>query len=318
MRLFAFRCDPDKKPYNRLPCFISNCPTVPPARRRPNKRKNVQPTHTNRFPTAATEQPFWNPGRWGPCSASCGLGTKLRRVVCQTRTGGVVDNSMCVQGRRPSEAHGCKLRECRWRPASRTGSLWSLTKRQRWSPRRSIANEAIAFLYPGRDKLVEIDSGGLRSRGSCGSDADPLPNTVDKRLLHVSCDFVEMPWSFACNHKRITSHPFSTQRSLYLSKSGETWPKETSVCLKCEWAFSCSVSIAASFVFCGLVEYTFSQFSLQMPIRKKCLSDTKRRAIWGHLGPRVVYVLGVASLTSLWRLVVCREICPTGWDWRMA
>uniref|UniRef100_H2ZNU0 Peptidase M12B domain-containing protein n=1 Tax=Ciona savignyi TaxID=51511 RepID=H2ZNU0_CIOSA len=74
-------CNGDK-PFDRLPCFISD------------------------------EKPIWVVGTWGACSKSCGLGTKMRIVRCQTRGGDVRAESRCGIGIRPSEAHGCRLRNC--------------------------------------------------------------------------------------------------------------------------------------------------------------------------------------------------------------
>ncbi|CAK8693253.1 unnamed protein product [Clavelina lepadiformis] len=96
-------CDAKTRPYHRLPCFVSNCPTVAPI----NQRRSLSPRRHG------GEQPVWNAGMWGPCSTSCGLGTKMRVVICQTRSRRLLSNSMCDQGTRPSQVHGCKLRECR-------------------------------------------------------------------------------------------------------------------------------------------------------------------------------------------------------------
>eukprot|EP00059_Ciona_intestinalis_P001979 XP_002121984.1 A disintegrin and metalloproteinase with thrombospondin motifs 4 [Ciona intestinalis] len=91
------------KPFDRLPCFINACPTVST-----NGRRN----HSGRSRPSPTERPIWNSGSWGPCSRSCGLGTKMRLVRCQTRSGHVLSESRCEAGTRPSEAHGCRLRNC--------------------------------------------------------------------------------------------------------------------------------------------------------------------------------------------------------------
>lgn len=55
----------------------------------------------------------WQSYEWGSCSASCGGGTRQRRIICVNENERqVVDDAMCEASERPVESEPCNTHEC--------------------------------------------------------------------------------------------------------------------------------------------------------------------------------------------------------------
>ncbi|XP_039628815.1 A disintegrin and metalloproteinase with thrombospondin motifs 9 isoform X1 [Polypterus senegalus] len=56
--------------------------------------------------------PKWKSGHWGPCSQSCGPGTRHRRVICQKHNGEDLSSEYCDSRKRPPETESCNVQPC--------------------------------------------------------------------------------------------------------------------------------------------------------------------------------------------------------------
>uniref|UniRef100_A0A8C4QGB3 GON domain-containing protein n=1 Tax=Eptatretus burgeri TaxID=7764 RepID=A0A8C4QGB3_EPTBU len=56
--------------------------------------------------------PRWRVFKWGQCAASCGEGTRRRRVVCRRRGHGRVDDLLCNAVKRPVMVQRCGAQPC--------------------------------------------------------------------------------------------------------------------------------------------------------------------------------------------------------------
>ncbi|XP_046582334.1 A disintegrin and metalloproteinase with thrombospondin motifs 9-like [Haliotis rubra] len=56
--------------------------------------------------------PEWYAGGWGPCSVTCGVGEKMRTVICRTFTGNIVEDAVCDASKRPRDKSQCYIGPC--------------------------------------------------------------------------------------------------------------------------------------------------------------------------------------------------------------
>ncbi|XP_058521521.1 ADAMTS-like protein 3 [Ochotona princeps] len=85
-----------------------------------------QPGANSTDPTGEhqSQEPFWEPGNWSPCSATCGhLGFRIQRLRCVLASGQEVSEARCGHLQKPRAGfQPCNIRDC---PARWFTSAWS-------------------------------------------------------------------------------------------------------------------------------------------------------------------------------------------------
>ncbi|XP_010619488.1 ADAMTS-like protein 3 [Fukomys damarensis] len=81
-------------------------------------------TNTSNARETLPREPFWEPGNWTHCSATCGhLGTRIQRPRCVTTSGQEVSTDLCGHLQKPRAGfQPCNIRDC---PARWFTSVWS-------------------------------------------------------------------------------------------------------------------------------------------------------------------------------------------------
>ncbi|XP_046598676.1 A disintegrin and metalloproteinase with thrombospondin motifs 3-like [Neodiprion lecontei] len=119
----------------------------------------------NRHEQNATVGYSWLPGGWGPCSASCGGGTRHKTIACRDDvTGKIVPRRKCSLTVKPSlESERCNLLSCEfkwisgeWEECTATCGLTGIQHRQLYCVHVSVdvtkvSNDTAAIIY--RDML---------------------------------------------------------------------------------------------------------------------------------------------------------------------
>ncbi|XP_020032200.2 ADAMTS-like protein 3 [Castor canadensis] len=96
-------------------------------KRRKNHVLQTPDSRTNNSDLAGaplTPEPFWEPGNWTHCSATCGhLGARVQRPQCVLANGQEVSEGLCDPLRKPRAGfQPCNIRDC---PARWFASMWS-------------------------------------------------------------------------------------------------------------------------------------------------------------------------------------------------